>query len=212
MPTTITTTVYSFDELSDDAKQHAIDQERRNGRSCPTEIPWCSEYGDSLQAFCERFGVTTKVGYDDRSYIQESTLPEYGENIQGLRLRTYLLNNYDDVLYQREERYAEQSLSLLEMMAGRQRKSRISRIFREETCCPFTGFCGDENLLDPIRAFVKDPTSKPATYDLNDLLTDCVHSFNLAWEAEVNDYYSDETISEYLREPDFQFTEDGELV
>ena len=94
MPTTITKTVYSFDELSDEAKETAI-QNERNGRSYFNDIPWLSEYADSLSAFCDRFGVTTDVHYDDRNYISESTLLEYGESIRGLRLRTYILNNYD---------------------------------------------------------------------------------------------------------------------
>lgn len=211
MPATITKTVYSFDELSDEAQEHAIEHEREV-RNYFDDLPWSLEYADSLSGFCKRFRVTTDVAYDDRSYILKSTLPEYGENIQGLRLRTYIINNYDDVLYKRRESYAAQSPSFQELMDGKKRKSRISRIFCKDTCCPFTGFIADENLIAPIRAFVKNPTSKPETYDLNDLLTDCVHSFNLAWEHEVDSYYSDETISTYLRESEFQFTEDGKLA
>lgn len=201
MPQTISTTVYTFDELSDEAKEVAI-QNERNGRSYFNDIPWRSEYADSLSAFCDRFGVTTDVHYDDRNYIRQSTLPEYGESIRGLRLRTYVINNYSDVLYERKKQYVN----------GYGSKHRISRVFMTETCCPFTHFCGDEALLQPIRDFVTGKTSHRPTYDLNDLLSDCVHSFNLAWECEVDTYYSDETITEYLREWEFQFTEDGELA
>jgi len=49
---TIETTIYTFDELSDEAKENAIKQHRQ----C-IEYPWYSECVDSLTAFCDSFNV-----------------------------------------------------------------------------------------------------------------------------------------------------------
>jgi hypothetical protein len=49
---TIETTIYTFDELSNKAKERAIQQHRQ----C-VEYPWFSECLDSLKTFCSEFGV-----------------------------------------------------------------------------------------------------------------------------------------------------------
>ena len=49
---TIETTIYFFDELSDEAKEAAIQHIRQI-----TEYPWYSECVDSLKAFCNVFNV-----------------------------------------------------------------------------------------------------------------------------------------------------------
>lgn len=218
MPRTISTTVYSFDELSAEAKQVAI-QNERDSRSNHWFFPWQNEYQDTLSAFCERFGIrVVDSGYCDGTvsinpwcYPKVSgnadawTQDRYditGENVQGLRLRTYILNNYGDVLFERRKKYTK----------GYGSKHRISRVFTTETSCPFTGFCADDDILQPLRDFVKNPTSKPPTYDLNDLIDDCVSAWNSSWIADVDNYLSDESITEDIRLNEYQFTENGERV
>jgi len=49
---TIETTLYTFDELSDEAKEQAIAKQRQY-----VDYPWFSECLDSLKAFCDEFGV-----------------------------------------------------------------------------------------------------------------------------------------------------------
>jgi len=49
---TVETTIYTFDELSDEAKERAISQHRQ----C-FEYPWFSECLESLKTFCSEFGV-----------------------------------------------------------------------------------------------------------------------------------------------------------
>lgn len=222
MPQTISTTVYSFDELSDEAKEKAIENER-HGRSYFNDIPWASEYADTLSAFCDRFGIQVKDSgrYDGTVEIKNGCYPDIngnadawtqrhydisGESVRGLRLRTFILNNFSDVLYELKKQYVR---GYVPHYAN---KHRISHVFTTETCCPFTGFCADDDMLQPMWDFIANPTSKPPTYDLNDLMDDCVSAWNRAWEDECKYYFSDECIIEYLRESDYQFTEDGELA
>lgn len=219
MPQTICTTVYSFDELSDEAKELAI-QNERTSRENHWYLPWRNEYQDTLTAFCKRFGIT--VEDNGRHYygtvdIQHGCYPKVsgnadawtqrhydisGESVRGLRLRTFILNNFDDVLYERKKQYVN----------GYGSKHRISRVFKTETCYPFTGFCADDDMLQPMWDFIANPTSKPPTYDLNDLMDDCVSAWNRAWLAECKWYFSDECITEDIRDNEYQFTEDGERV
>jgi hypothetical protein len=49
---TIETTIYTFAELPDEAKERAIEKQRHH-----VEYPWFSECVDSLNAFCDEFGV-----------------------------------------------------------------------------------------------------------------------------------------------------------
>lgn len=218
MPQTISTTVYTFDELSDEAKEVAI-QNERTSRNNHWYFPWQDEYQDTLSAFCKRFGITVEDGgrYDGTVDIKNGCYPDIngnadawtcekyditGESVRGLRLRTFILNNFDDVLYERKRQYVN----------GYGSKHRISRVFTRETGCPFTGFCADDAMLQPMRDFIADPTSKRPTYDLNELMDDCVSAWNRAWVADCNWYLSDTCIVDDIRANEHQFTEDGELA
>ena len=52
---TIEKTVFSFDELSDEAKENARNWFREGG-----EFPWCEEYKGSINAFIDHFGAKLK--------------------------------------------------------------------------------------------------------------------------------------------------------
>ena len=166
---TITLNLYSIDELSDDARKRAIEDQRN--RMYDWETPWLHEYHDSSNAFCSVFSVELdRVGDYRRSTMDENVL-----NLSGNRLRTYIVNNYSAIL---------------------------------DKDCPFTGFCGDEDLLLPIRQFIARPD--PGT-DFDDLLRACCYSLQRAWEREHDYFLSDENILDTFRINDYQFTENGKL-
>jgi hypothetical protein len=56
VPKTIETTVYTFDELSEGAKESA----REWARSLPDLFCWSDDYIQSIEAFCAEFGVKLK--------------------------------------------------------------------------------------------------------------------------------------------------------
>lgn len=72
--------------------------------------------------------------------------------------------------------------------------------------CPFTGYCMDEVLLDPIRQFLK----RPDTYTT---MKDLVHEALWGWVCECDRdydwYYSYERFLEEATELGLLFTEDG---
>ena len=194
---TITVNLYSFDELSERAQQRAIDRERE-ARYSDVEYPYHGETYDTLNAFCERFYVDWEdYGlYNSNIGANRIRLDNY-EGLSGLRLRTYLVNNFSDVLSQRKT-YGK--------YGG---KRRASRIIYEETDCPFTAYCMDYTILQPIRDFIAKPT---ANTDYKGLIEDCLHEFSKAWNDEIEQWYSDECIREDLQCRDHvQYEEDGDI-
>lgn len=81
---TIETTIYTFDELSDKAKERAIQKIR--GIS---EYPWFSECLDSLRAFCDEFSVrVTDYTLSDcyRASISTDVTPRH---FRGVKLASF---------------------------------------------------------------------------------------------------------------------------
>ena len=70
--------------------------------------------------------------------------------------------------------------------------------------CPLTGYCMDEDLLDPIRAFVKKPKGT-----FRELLQDCFDAWIKAAESNVEYQGSDEYIDETIEGSGYTFTIDG---
>lgn len=81
---TIETTIYAFDELSDKAKERAIEKMREI-----TEYPWFSECLGSLRAFCDEFSVrVTDYTLSDcyRASISTDSTPRH---FRGVKLSAF---------------------------------------------------------------------------------------------------------------------------
>ena len=74
--------------------------------------------------------------------------------------------------------------------------------------CPFTGYCGDDAFLDPLRAFLKRPTA--AT--LQEVFQDCADSWAQAFEADIVSQFEDEYVADFLHANNYEFTESGALA
>ena len=208
---TTTRTIYKFDELSEEAQEKANDERLRHGPS----NPWSDEHRESLKSFAEHFPVI--IGnwqYDSgngwiTTSLNEDQLQEGVSELTGLRLRTWILNNYDHLLCQPRKKFytKDKNGNRRFNSVGTETFTHTSKVFQEDTSCPLTGYCGDESLLDPIRKFIASPS--PST-TLEDLMQECGNS----WIAEgVNDNEHFESI-EYLKDEaegnDYEFTEEGE--
>ena len=75
--------------------------------------------------------------------------------------------------------------------------------------CPFTGYCGDENLLDAIRAGLANPASISS---LRDLFREALHDWAKAFERDVDYWHSDEANREDIEMNDYEFHADGTLA
>lgn len=85
---TIEQTIYTFEELSEDAKEKARDWWREVG-----DLNWCDEAKDSIQTFCDYFGVALK-NWNIGPYAPIDYHAEYfNSHFRGMKLRDFKRDN-----------------------------------------------------------------------------------------------------------------------
>jgi hypothetical protein len=209
-----TITVYSIDELSCEAKEKALSEIRSS-----YEPAWMNEYFESMKQGIDAFGFTLKnwrIDYSCAARSHVSVKSDHTDEINeltGVRLRTFILNNFYHVLFERKK-YVMKTTSYKKDGFGntipdKSEKRRISKIFFKETCCPFTGYCGDEDFLDPIREFILDPCKYTT---LPDLIESCIEEVLESMENDYDNQMSDEYLTEYAEVNGYQFTENGKRI
>ena len=196
---TIEDKLYKFEELSEAAQQAAIQQWRDQDSD-----NWSlNEIVDSLKAFAEAFNINLyNYSLCDYSRI-DARLGHIDDEIlelSGARLVAYIYNNYKHILYERRG-YRDYS----KLLNGKWDYKRRSRIKIINTCCPFTGVCFDEDILDPIRNFML----KPGRENYEDLLQKCISAAEISANNAVDWENSSEYISETIIANDYDFTEKG---
>jgi hypothetical protein len=195
---TICKTVFSFDELSEKAKEKAL-----VNFVSSSPFFWSNEWINSIKKGLEAFGSGLKDWSIDfscsaHSYFKIDKPHMENDDLTGQRLRTWILNNYSHVLY-----------SPKVYRKSWDGKKRMSKVFLIETECPFTGYCGDDVFLKAIREFIDKPC-RHTTF--NGLLRDCVEN---AISDACNDYEhqcSVEYFSEHAQANNYEFYEDGSLA
>lgn len=176
MARTFETTVYTFGELTDKAKERAIDSARSRGWG--DGDAWDSEWRGALSGAADALGFTVKdwsVGTCSHSYCTIDFDTEAAD-LSGVRAWKYLQNN-------------GVGIAIMDP-------------------CPFTGFCGDEALLDPLRAFLL----KPDDTNLLGLFQKCVDSWVSAWVSDMEYESSDEAITESIEANEVEFHENGRIL
>lgn len=193
---TIEINLYSFDELSEQAQQRALAD-----YTSDMEYFWTDEWFETIKKGLEFFGWRLKdwsiaLGpYPDRGEFtsienENNPLSSWEDNpieeLSGVRLWKYLMNNYS------------------EYYCKYQKKMRNTFDWN----CPFTGYCGDETFLDPVRRFLKNP-SNATTF--RDLMEDCVQNAINGLHQDCEYQESVEAFKDTCDANDYYFTEDGEL-
>jgi hypothetical protein len=186
---TIEQVVYSFCELSDDAKERAVTDYWNEGHN----FAWEGENLDSLKKFYDVFSSLVKSGnrnWSDVCIIGDDNVME----LSGMRAATYLWNNYKDDLYKGK-------------YYSRGGKSRYSKI-QLCNCCVLTGYCMDDDILKPIYKFL----SKPDQRTIEDLMQECVESWRIACEHDYEYQQTQAWFEDMADANDWEFTEDGKFV
>ena len=75
--------------------------------------------------------------------------------------------------------------------------------------CPFTGYCFDESLLDPIREYLKGGDDATTFQTLIDR---CLDAWASAYVADWEYQYTDEGIRDHLECNEYYFTEEGKFL
>ena len=170
--------VYQLDELPADIQEDVLLRWRENA-----EFPWDADYRDSLSEFQCSFPVRVTDWCVDpyrggTGAHTECTAEDDVSQLKGVRLWKWLNNNG----------FFDEDL-----LGGN---------------CPFTGFCADEDLLDPIRSF----RAKPSQETLEELLDDCVSGWVWAYARDLEHWHSEEAIREDITENGYEFLSDGSLA
>ncbi len=200
---TIRTKLYKFSELNKEAKLKAVDWLRecnyKHGYS------WQEESYESLKAFCELFNLKLKEAEFSEYASVDYRTGQIDDNIlalSGVRLRTYIVNNYYSTLYTRKG----YQVKITRVNGDKVSITKYSQVFWEETSCPFTGYCFDDILLYPIRQFLKVPA---ATVTQEDLLSHCIDSWVKAACEDCKDQNSYDYLAESIEANEYEFLKNG---
>ena len=185
---TITKEIFSFDELSDEAKEKARDWWRDGG----LDDVWCRERQDSYYA-------AEKI-YKDLHNID-------GE-ISGSRLYAWIQNNLSHiwteicVFSKHEDGGFKSNWWDYKYDCVKYRNSRIKRVNNIEGC-PLTGVCYDYDFLQPIIEFMKCPSKDTSNEDLE------LPNYKDVAQRDIDWMNSDEYIDETIICNEYEFLEDG---
>jgi len=147
-------------------------------RSLGCEVDWSGEYVETLQLFGERF----RLNLGRWQLGSHCNVPWRFESAS---------EDYHDLRGVRLWRYCRNNMLL-------------DRLLDKD--CPFTGVCFDEDILSPLREFMKRP-AQDVTW--RDIIGDCVDSFCSAVQSDVEYRESDEYIAETIVCNEYEFTREG---
>lgn len=180
--------IYSYDELSDDAKEKAREYFRHNDY----EYAWTDEWNDSINAFCKVMPVERgdyQIGAFYPSYQHCVFTDDDAAELYGVRAYKWLLNNGYNGAFNKYTGEFETAQKII------------------EGTCPLTGYCGDCDLFYPIAEFMK----KPGNRALSELFQDCFDSWLKAYQSDLEYQNSDEYIEESIIANEYEFTKDGKF-
>ena len=125
---TTTTTVYNFDELSEEAKEKAIEDARNFEADYRLE-----EIVDCMKSAMDKMGITIKdysISIDGSGYINLSVVDD---DLEGVRAYRYIVNNFFGSVDKKKFYYKDW------------KKHRRSHLDRKDwfNDCPFSGMCYD---------------------------------------------------------------------
>ena len=187
-----TFTLFTLEELEDEALQRAYSDWLARGY----DYPFASDNCNTLEAFCNLFRIVyTNYSYDSNRY-NYSYHTEWDDSIislSGIRLSTYLYNNYYSALFQPKTYWTKDN--------KKKRKSRIS--FTSD--CPLTGFVMDDIMLQPIYEFMKHPDNRT----FGNLIKECMEAFFFSCHTDCEYCTSEDYFKEESAQQNWEYLADG---
>lgn len=215
---TIRRKVYKFSELSEQAKEKAVNNFRNEG--IDTDYIY-DEACQTVEEFHKLFG--TSEGRNTWLECNTNSIDDNILELKGVRLRTYLLNNFGADLYSGKyyKSWGSEKKLFHKKVTSKASKNKDGKYFWNayyglplapfNHSCELTGVCYDEYLLQPIYDFIesghKTDSFKYVTFQM--LLDDCFESLERSLESEVEYRNSAEAISEDIEANEYEFLQDG---
>lgn len=192
---TKTINIYSFDELSEEAKEKAIEYYRERN----TEIFWMDETIESLKELfknCDGISLKDYSLGEYQSWIKVDFTNEEVENFTGKRAMAWIENNLLSNI--RTSYYGNKRKEL--------RKYGNGYYAGKIKPCPFTGYCVDDDLLDDLIKEVKDGN------DLKTVFEGLAITIQRIIQNEVECQNSEEYIAEHFEANGYEFDEEGNII
>ena len=200
---TLTYEVYTVDELSPDALERAHMDYLSDG----DYYHWADENAATLKAFTDIFPVIVRdYDYGCHNYVNfemDSGLYDEVYDFTGIRLAKWLWNNYRDRLY-KGKFYSTPGKYVDGKYTHKLRRSKIIL----DNCCPLTGYCVDDAILEPIYKFMASPDNYQI---LEDIMNDCLQSWVYACRDDVEAAESLESFVDMAQANEWTFTKEGKL-
>lgn len=181
-----TITVYSFEELSEDAKEVARD----NARQWPDLWGWQDEWWGSAKAFGDIAPI--EITQADYTYRQVET--------RWVGVGYALRYEHDDAIRELTGVRAWKWLENNGWFSWAEENAKGS--------CTMTGYCGDCPFGDAIAAYTRDPLNTPS---IGDVFDEAAQAWVSAAADDLEHAYSSESIDDTLTANQFEFLEDGSL-
>jgi hypothetical protein len=204
--------IYTFAELSEDAKETAMNQYRKKTENYHYGF-YYDEIIESAKACAEVFGFEFGREYTD---VRTSKIDDCILNLSGVRLYKYIVSNfYNDLFKPRYIKSLDRELickQFIWKIKKRYNGSYYTTLYskmRVDNCCSLTGVCYDDDILKPVYEFLTRP-DKNTTFE--DLLSDIEHAIQKTFDRTEEWLNSDEFINEELENRDFDFLEDGSIL
>ena len=195
--------IYTFDELSDVAKERAIDTHRYDFVD-----GWCAENWESVKAIanaCNLDIITNNYSDTGFANFELENVNNYNDIIvlRGRRAIAYIYNNWINP-NMKGKYYATPG----KWINGAYTYTHTYSKCTFEFSCPFTGYYIDDCLIDAYKKFCECVRINPLSGigDFIDIISECVS------ECLQNDYncsISDEYVAELLTANSYEFLENG---
>lgn len=198
----ITKNIYTFDELSDEAKEAAIEWFRAGDNA----LSWQGENYDTVKEIARLMNWRVDVdSYDGVQYEVNYTIYDSDvADLSGCRAMAYIQNNYIKAAQKPKTYWLNHVL----YCDGRKNWTRKSKINFEIDNCPFTGYCMDCCFAEGWREWLATFTKDSTVQDFADMVSS---HLSKDWTNDNEYQLSDEAIIETIKANEYEFEFDGSV-
>lgn len=209
---TVRIKIFEFNELSEKAKEKAIQNVKNN---FDLHSHYSNEYLETMDKFVEGMLGAKYTNYclggqgAHINVILDCFTNEQLE-LSGLRLARFIWNNFEHFLYKGKyfSLWSKTEKSFKHYPNGYPvLKFRYSKVLKVGENCNLTGVCTDESILAPMYEFLKSP--KNITFE--ELINECLDSFLKDYEKSLDYANSAEYIAEHCEANEIEFLESGKI-
>ena len=192
---TKTINIYSFNKLSKEAKENALNKYRENNN----EVFWQREILESLEGLfneCDRVSLKNYSLGEYQSWIKIEFTNEETEKLSGKRAFAWIENN---LLSNIRISYFGNKRKELRQYGSYYYANKIKP-------CPFTGYCADEDFIDSLIKDIKEGCNLKTAFKGLALV------YQKLINSEIEYQNSEEYITEHFEANEYEFDEEGNII